>query len=68
MSKKRNHEADIRNRNKGTKGINTTNAKANGNRGKQLNPNSKAMADKEEPLFDGMGEIDGEAYYAFSGD
>lgn len=39
MSKKPNHSADIKNPNKGTKGTNTTFDKAQGNKGKQLNPN-----------------------------
>ncbi len=33
------HHADQLNRNKGTSGSNPANSKANGNRGKQLNPN-----------------------------
>jgi hypothetical protein len=37
-----NHRADALNNNKGTSGTNSTNAKANGNRGKQLNPNQKS--------------------------
>lgn len=37
-----NHRADALNNNKGTSGTNPTNAKANGNRGKQLNPNQKS--------------------------
>lgn len=42
MTKKSsNHQADIKNANKGTKGSNTAYAKAQGNRGKQLNPNQK---------------------------
>lgn len=36
-----NHKANIKNTNRGTTGNNATNAKANGNRGKQLNPNRK---------------------------
>lgn len=36
-----NHQSNIRNANKGTSGNNTANAKANGNRGQQLNPNNK---------------------------
>jgi len=43
MSKKKispkDNSANIKNPNKGTKGTNQQNAKANGNRGKQLNPN-----------------------------
>jgi len=34
-----NHRADSLNKNKGTSGTNSTNAKVHGNRGKQLNPN-----------------------------
>lgn len=34
-----NHEADIKNPNKGTDGVNPTYSKNQGNRGKQLNPN-----------------------------
>lgn len=38
MSKQSNNEADIKNANKGTDGTNETYDKAQGNRGKQLNP------------------------------
>ncbi|MBK7823496.1 MAG: hypothetical protein IPJ61_21150 [Tessaracoccus sp.] len=38
MSKKPNHQADIRNPNRGTSGTNATWDKAQGNRGKQLGP------------------------------
>lgn len=41
MTNSSNHQADIKNANKGTKGSNTTYAKVHGNRGKQLNPNQK---------------------------
>jgi hypothetical protein len=41
MTKKSNHQTDIKNANKGTKGSNTTYDKNQGNRGKQLNPNQK---------------------------
>ena len=41
MSKKSNHNADIENSNKGTKGTNQTYDKNQENRGKQLNPNNK---------------------------
>ena len=46
MSKKtvtqnNNHKANQLNPNKGTSGTNKANGKANGNRGKQLNPNNK---------------------------
>ena len=37
-----NHRADALNKNKRTSGTNPTNAKLNGNRGKQLNPNQKS--------------------------
>jgi hypothetical protein len=40
-NKSSNHQADIKNANKGTKGSNTTYDKNQGNRGKQLNPNQK---------------------------
>ena len=39
MSNKPNHEADIQNGNWGTPGTNITWDKAQGNRGKQMNPN-----------------------------
>lgn len=39
MTKKPNHNSDIRNPNKGTDGTNITYDKNQGNRGKQLNPN-----------------------------
>ena len=41
MAKKANHQADIKNPNKGTDGSNTTYDKNQGIRGKQLNPNQK---------------------------
>lgn len=41
MSKKPNHNADIKNPNKGIDGTNITYDKNQGNRGKQLNPNNK---------------------------
>jgi len=41
MAKKKNHHADIKNPNKGTKGTNKTYDKNQGNRGTQLNPNKK---------------------------
>lgn len=42
MKKKvKNHQADIKNPNKGTKGTNVIWDKRNGGRGKQLNPNQK---------------------------
>ena len=39
MSKQPNHQADIKNANRGTSGTNTTYDKAQGNRGKQMHPN-----------------------------
>ena len=47
--KKPNHEADIKNANKGMPGQNKTHAKAQGNRGKQLNtdyPNDANSSNK----------------------
>jgi hypothetical protein len=41
MTKKSNHQADIKNANKSAKGSNTSYDKNQGNRGKQLNPNPK---------------------------
>lgn len=41
MSKKKSHNADIGNPNKGTNGTNKTYDKNQGNKGKQLNPNQK---------------------------
>jgi len=41
MTKKRNHNADITNPNKGSKGTNKTYDKNQGNKEKQLNPNQK---------------------------
>jgi len=38
---KSNHEADIKNKNKGTKGTNLTFDKAQGNRGKQMEDKKK---------------------------
>ena len=38
MGKQSNHDADIKNRNKGTSGTNKTYDKNQGNRGKQLDP------------------------------
>ena len=40
-NKSSNHQADIKNTNKGTNGSNTTFDKNQGNRGKQLNPNQQ---------------------------
>jgi hypothetical protein len=36
-----NHKSNQKNPNRGTSGNNQSNAKMNGNRGKQLNPNNK---------------------------
>lgn len=41
MSKNSNHQADIKNANKGSKGTNKTYDKAQGNKGQQQNPNNK---------------------------
>lgn len=41
MVKKANHNADIKNPNKGSKETNKTYDKNQGNKGKQLNPNQK---------------------------
>jgi hypothetical protein len=47
MSKKvSNHQADIKNKNKGTSGVNPANAKAMGNKGEQMNPKGKSPKDK----------------------
>ena len=50
--KTRNHNADIKNANKGTKGTNVTYDKAQGARGKDLNPNqhkgAKSMPKKRK--------------------
>ena len=42
MSKQSDHNADIKNANKGTPGTNETYDKNQGNRGKQLDPNRKS--------------------------
>jgi len=41
MAKKRNHEADIQNPNKGTSGTNKSYDKNQGNRGKQMDTKKK---------------------------
>lgn len=41
MSKKSNHNADIKNPNKGTSGTNKTYDKNQGDKGKQQNPNQQ---------------------------
>lgn len=45
--KQPNHEADIVNANKGTPGTNITYDQAQGNRGKQLNPNQRGRDSKK---------------------
>lgn len=49
-----NHEADIKNANKGTDGVNLTYSKAQGNKGKLLNPNQKSslivVFDREQKI------------------
>jgi hypothetical protein len=47
MIKKNNHQADISNPNKGTKGTNITYDKNQGNRGYQLNPQTKSGGKKK---------------------
>lgn len=42
----KNHEADIKNPNKGNTGTNKTWDKSQGNRGKQLNPNRAGVTKK----------------------
>jgi len=46
MNKKKNHEADMENANKGTSGQNPTHAKKQGNRGGQMNPNRQKNGGK----------------------
>jgi len=46
MTKKSNHNADIKNPNKGSGGQNKTHSTNQGNRGKQLNPNQKGSVKK----------------------
>jgi len=43
MTKKTNHDADIKNANKGTSGTNKTYDQNQGNRGAQLNPNNSKV-------------------------
>ncbi len=43
MTKQSNHQADIQNANKGSKGTNLAYDKNQGNRGKQKNPNQKGQ-------------------------
>ena len=47
MSKKSNHNADIKNPNHGSKGTNTTYDKNQGNRGAQLTPNQSSSTTKK---------------------
>ncbi len=47
MSKQSNHEADMKNANKGTSGQNKTHAANQGNKGKQLNPTGKGGGKKK---------------------
>ncbi|AFE06856.1 hypothetical protein COCOR_06308 [Corallococcus coralloides DSM 2259] len=49
MNKKPNHPSDIRNGNWGTPGTNATWDKAQGNRGKQLNPNARPRPKSGRP-------------------
>lgn len=55
MSKSPNHEADIKNGNWGTSGTNSTWDKAQGNRGKQLNPNQHPGSVTPNPPSPGQG-------------
>ena len=62
--KKPNHQADIKNKNKGTRGTNKTYDKAQGNKGKALNPNQeKTKKSSTAEIFEET--YDGEAMYAF---
>lgn len=45
------HNADIKNANRGTPGTNTTWDHAHGNRGKQLNPNQRPEAGSKGPTM-----------------
>ncbi|ACY13499.1 hypothetical protein Hoch_0888 [Haliangium ochraceum DSM 14365] len=50
MAQQKNHRADIRNPNHGTPGTNPDWDKAQGNRGKQLNPNQQPhQAERGKP-------------------
>lgn len=46
-NKMSNHNADIKNANKGTNGINIAHAKNQGNRGKQMNPNQNITGESK---------------------
>ena len=48
MAKQSNHQANIKNSNKGTQGTNKTYAQNQGNRGKQLNPNQRSGGGKKQ--------------------
>lgn len=50
LSAGKNHSADIKNANRGTKGTNITYDKNQGNRGKQLNPNQKKNRQEEQEV------------------
>jgi hypothetical protein len=47
MTKQANHNADIRNANKGTNGTNKTYDRNQGNRGAQMNPNNNRGGGKK---------------------
>ncbi len=49
MTKKSNHNADIKNSNKGTNGTNITYDKNQGNRGNQLNTNQNENTINKKP-------------------
>ncbi len=49
MSRQPNHEADIKNGNWGTPGTNKTWDQAQGNRGKQMNPNQQPEQRPHQP-------------------
>ena len=49
MSKQPNHESDIKNGNWGTPGTNKTWDQAQGNRGKQMNPNQPPEQRPQQP-------------------
>ncbi len=52
MSKQPNHQADISNGNWGTPGTNKTWDQAQGNRGKQMNPNQRPDGQGPRPATD----------------
>jgi len=47
MKKVKNHEADIKNKNIGTTGVNKTFKKANDNKSNTLNPNNEKFKEKK---------------------